>query len=287
MTSYRAPTPYSVCWDFQQRGNCPRGNACKWSHEIVQRPSDGSQFCWDFLRTGRCPRGSQCRWIHELLLLPWVSPSMIPMPTPILGGLEPYEEVPGTPEPFWDQFDENNRLFGISSTYDPSMSAYTTPLALDSLTDEQIAKADQLARIPLPSEKVRGSSCSFCDKCFDQKVDLISHFQELLFHVLLGQDGSECTGTAPMKALLKRKSWIVVQESLPSTLVSQIESLYKRQITSSTNLQVIIEAVRTSEYPDRDQLLTELTCLLMGLAGGESKELKHRKSESAALVAAA
>ena len=221
------------------------------------------------------------------MLLPWPSPSMIPIPAPILGGLETYEEVPGTPEPFWDQFDENNRLFGISSTYDPSMSAYTTPLALDALTDEQIAKADQLSRIPLPSEKVKGSSCSFCDKCFDQKDDLISHFQELLFQVLLGQDGSECTGTAPMKALLKRKSWIIVQESLPNNLVSEIESLYKRQITSSTNLLMITEAVRASQHPDRDQLITELTCLLIGLAGGESKELKHRKSEGVALVATA
>lgn len=223
------------------------------------------------------------------MLLPWPSPSMIPMPSPMLP-MELYDGVPSTPEPYWDQFDENQRLFGVTTTYDPSMSAYTTPLAVDSLTEEQIAKAEMLSRIPLPSEKLRSaattsSCCVFCEKCFDDLTQMISHFRELIFLVLLSEGSAECSGTAQMKALLKRKSWIVSQEALPNGLVSQIESLYKRQISSSTNLQMIIDSVRSSDSiseDTREYLITELICLIIDLAGeAKSKLLPEQKPTKA------
>lgn len=204
-----------------------------------------SQFCWNFQRTGHCPRGQQCKWIHELILLPWPSPSIVPMPMPLIPS---EDQMPTTPEGCWDQFDENRRLFNTTSTFDPSMSAYTTPLVIESLTPAQIAKAEELSRVPLPSERV-GNACSFCHADFSAPPNsLVDHFLTLVMQVLAGAE-SGCSEDAgrTVKSVLKRKSWIVVQEMLPVGLVSQIESLYKRQITSSTNLQMMIESVRDTQ----------------------------------------
>jgi hypothetical protein len=255
---------YLRCWDFDQKGSCPRGTACKWSHEQSKQPScppaggpDESQFCWDYQRTGRCPRGTQCRWIHELVLLPWPSPSMVPLASPLLP-----EGFPSTPESYWDQFDENRRLFGTTSTYDPSMSAYTTPLVMETLTRDQIERAEQLSRIPLPSEKLSKMEqldCVFCHNGFDSISQLLEHIHDSV----LGTNSS-CSGANQVKTLLKRKSWIVLQETLPSGLVSQIESLYRKQITSSTNLLMIFEAVtacETSQKDEKDYLINELLSL--------------------------
>ena len=260
---------FSVCWDYNQKGVCPRGDGCKWTHERslnVPVPDD-SQFCWDYQRTGRCPRGSECRWIHELILLPWPSPSMVPIHAPLLP-----EGFPSTPESYWDQFDANQRLFGTTSTYDPSMSAYTTPLAMDSLTQEQIERAEQLSRIPLPSEKLSSQlNCAFCEESFKSIPELLSH----IGHLVIGnsREAKDCPGHVQIKSLLKRKSWIVLQETLPGGFVSQVESLYSRQITSSTNLQMIFEAVRNaSSIPTetKEYLENELVALVAVMASDAS-----------------
>jgi len=285
----KSKTSYaSQCWDFAQKGFCPRGDACKWTHSQTPLhsfgPPDESQFCWDYQKTGKCPRGSQCRWIHELVLLPWPSPSLVPLPAPIMNSFEDPmgEGIPTTPEPYWDQFDENQRLFGTTSTYDPSMSAYTTPLVMDSLTADQIARAELLARVPLPSEQLSESNCVFCDKCFQDVSGLIPHVRELILQVLLGNLGqdNECEGTAQIRTLIKRKSWIILQETLPAGFVSQIESLYRRQVTSSTNLQMIIEAVRIGEgvsEDTREYLMHELVCLVGLLAQEAPRAVVDKK----------
>lgn len=101
--------------------------------------------------------------------------------------------------------------------------------------------------------------------------------------VLVGHSNEtslDCPGKAQFKALLKRKSWIILQESLPAGLVSQVESLYKRQVTSSTNLQMIMEAVRTGEgvsEDTREYLLNELVCLAAGLAHEAKPDHKPRR----------
>ena len=163
------------------------------------------------------------------------------------------------------------------------MSAYTTPLVMDSLTADQIARAELLARMPLPSEKLEDSSCVFCHKCFADIPLLVAHVRELIMMVLVGHSNEtslDCPGKAQFKALLKRKSWIILQESLPAGLVSQVESLYKRQVTSSTNLQMIMEAVRTGEgvsEDTREYILNELVCLAAGLAHEAKPDHKPRR----------
>jgi hypothetical protein len=212
------------------------------------------------------------------------------MSTPLLP-LEPIEGgIPTTPESYWDQFDENKRLFGTKSTYDPSMSAYTTPLVVDSLTEEQIARAEKLSRIPLPSEKFSSTSseltCVFCEKGFKDTSSILGHIRELILVVLLGsatdnEDDNCATGVSQVKSLLKRKSWIMLQESLPVGLVSQIESLYKRQVTSSTNLQMILEAVRTGEgvsEDTREYLMNELVSLVAVLLN-ETRSRDHAEKK--------
>lgn len=187
---------------------------------------------------------------------------------PVMPPMAPMEDfsIPTTPESpsYWNQFEENQRLFGTTSTYDPSMSAYTTPLVLDSLTPEQIAKADELAKISLPSEALAVSACPYCDTGFDAEKGVVDHF----ISVLVGDNTCCCSdeGCKALKALVRRKSWIVVQETLPSGLVSQVEALYKRQITSSTNIQMIIDAVTASSAESKEYLLSELVSLVVSLA---------------------
>lgn len=242
---------------------------------------DQSQFCWNYQRTGNCPRGCNCKWIHELVLLPWPSPSSVPM----TAALEPDGfAIPTTPEGSWDQFDENMRLFGTTSTFDPSMAAYTTPLALDSLTEEQIRRAEDLSRIPLPSEKIRETVCSYCFKGFNDPAELLQHLKASVLTILRDKDesfsDSDCSNLKALRSLLKRKSWIVVQETLPVGLVSELESLYDRQVTSSTNLYMIGSALISSEkgIPEetRDRLVCEIAAVVAS-ASSQPKPEYHSK----------
>ena len=284
-------TDFSTCWDFAARGVCPRGASCKWAHNTsAAMPVGESQLCWNFQRTGHCPRGAQCRWIHELVLMPWPSPSMVPMAAPM--SFEVDQPFPSTPEAYWDQFDENRRLFATTSTYDPSMSAYTTPLAMDSLTAAQIAKADELSRIPLPSEAANAAGlakpCQYCHIDLSSMEAVAAHLKaSLSLPSRVATDKCSEEGTKALKSVLRRKSWIVVQETLPNGLVSQVESLYKRQITSSTNLQMIIDAIVAAEdvaEDTREYLITELICLVVPLLASshDAKPLateKHGKHQ--------
>lgn len=192
---------------------------------------------------------------------------------PVMPPTAPVEDflIPTTPESpsYWNQFEENQRLFGTTSTYDPSMSAYTTPLVIDSLTPEQIAKADELAKISLPSQALALSACPYCDTGFDSAKAVVDHY----ISVLVG-DNTSCgcsdEGRKALKALVRRKSWIVVQETLPTGLVSQVEGLYKRQITSSTNIQMIIDAVTASSTEFKEYLMSELVSLVVSLASQQT-----------------
>jgi hypothetical protein len=267
---------YSTCWDFAAEGTCPRGENCKWKHEVsnsmVTRNHE-SQFCWNYQRTGQCPRGTSCRWIHELILMPWPSPGMMPLPiVPPSFEHDDLMAIPRTPEPYWDQFGENQRLFGTSSTYDPSMSAYTTPLVLESLTHEQIAKAEALSKIPLPSESLGNEKCcTFCHTDFGNRKGLVDHFLKL---ITSSSEESVCSseGLKAIKSILRRKSWIIVQESLPSGLVSQIEGIYDRPISSSTNILMIFESIGSIQdnLELKEYLLDQLCCLAIQLAVSSS-----------------
>ena len=294
---------YSECWDFKSRGKCPRGEKCKWSHSLVSNQGssdphtlatvyhevpDESQFCWNYMRTGSCPRGNACRWIHDLY---YTADSYLDSPqfpafphTPSGSNKVPviatslYDsdqshspQIPTTPESYWDQFSENQKLFGTTSSFDPSMSAYTTPLCVDSLTAEQIAKADELAKVCLPSEKLSESEsfpigCPFCSKTMSDMDGLIHHAECAIDGQ---QDVCSEEGVKALKGVLKRKSWIVVQESLPAGLVSQIQGIYKRQITSSTNMQSILESISKSDQLTEDvrsHLHKEIVCTITAAA---------------------
>lgn len=52
-----------LCWTFAQKGCCPRGSACKWSHQVLEKdPSDS--VCRAWLLWGTCPRKESCAWEH-------------------------------------------------------------------------------------------------------------------------------------------------------------------------------------------------------------------------------
>lgn len=307
---------YSECWDFKTRGSCPRGDKCKWSHQnvsdtlsqesrtfttVYHEVPDESQFCWNYMRTGTCPRGDQCRWIHEMYYVHeqfMQSPQFPACPqTPSGNGTVPsittalYDgdnslspAIPTTPESHWDQFSENKRLFGTTSSYDPSMSAYTTPLCVDSLTPEQIAKAEELSKVSLPSEKLSSTfsfphDCPFCSQSLCSIEELIDHAERVI-----NEQSDICTdeGSKALKGALKRKSWIVVQESLPAGLVSQIQGIHKRQITSSTNMQSILDSISKSDQLTEDvrfHLHREIVCAITGFAlkAGASTTIPQKK----------
>jgi len=191
--------------------------------------------------------------------------------------------IPTTPESYWDQFSENQRLFGTTSTFDPSLSAYTTPLVLDSLTPEQIAKAEELSKIMLPSEKLAAGehACTYCGSTFNSTDQLVDHIKSILLEEEIAAAITKCE-VSGIKSILKRKSWIVVQESLPHGLVSQIEGLYKRPITSSTNLQSIVDCIRQSQSSDevREYLLKELVCLILSLSTFTQSDKRIKKSST-------
>jgi hypothetical protein len=183
--------------------------------------------------------------------------------------------IPTTPESYWDQFTENQRLFGTTTSFDPSLSAYTTPLILDSLTPEQIARADELSKIQLPSENLKESKCMYCQQNFENLDELVEHVMRQLE---IEVDECHVGATRNLKSILKRKSWIVVQESLPHGLVSQIEGLYKRPITSSTNLQSILDCVRKESVDDdvRDYLVREVICVVLAASGVPPTSTKNK-----------
>ena len=56
-----------ICFDFT-KGQCMRGDSCKYSHDveyIVQVNSQEKGICFDFLK-GTCSRGVLCRFSHDL-----------------------------------------------------------------------------------------------------------------------------------------------------------------------------------------------------------------------------
>jgi len=50
-----------ICYSFQ-RGECTRGDNCRYLHEIQERKRTG--VCYSFQR-GECNRGDDCRYLHE------------------------------------------------------------------------------------------------------------------------------------------------------------------------------------------------------------------------------
>lgn len=50
-----------LCWTFVQTGRCPRGAACKWSHQSL---TGEDTVCRAWLLWGNCPRIETCRWAH-------------------------------------------------------------------------------------------------------------------------------------------------------------------------------------------------------------------------------
>jgi hypothetical protein len=65
---------------------------------------------------------------------------------------------------------------------------------------------------------------------------------------------------------------------LPHGLVSQIEGLYKRPITSSTNLQSILDCVRKESVDDdvRDYLVREVICVVLAASGVPPTSTKNK-----------
>ena len=68
--SKRDSTGKNMCYDFQ-RGECTRGNRCKFSHNLehggnANKKAPIKPICHDFLKTGKCERGNKCRFRHEI-----------------------------------------------------------------------------------------------------------------------------------------------------------------------------------------------------------------------------
>ena len=61
------------------------------------------------------------------------------------GGGEKEIALGGRDDRGWDQFAENEKLFGVTSTYNERM--YTTDLNKAALTPEQLARAEKIARL--------------------------------------------------------------------------------------------------------------------------------------------
>jgi len=58
----------NLCWTFAQTGRCPRGAACRWSHErLVKDPADTVCRAWQLW--GTCPRGDECTWHHPPVVM--------------------------------------------------------------------------------------------------------------------------------------------------------------------------------------------------------------------------
>jgi len=51
----------TVCYDFQNKGGCKRGDRCNYSHV----PADKT-VCLDWREAGFCERGDECRYAHKL-----------------------------------------------------------------------------------------------------------------------------------------------------------------------------------------------------------------------------
>lgn len=298
---------FSECWDFVRTGTCPRGERCKWDHNPSSEvegsvaghratPPDPSDFCWNYMRTGRCPRGSKCGWIHDLILVPgsYLGPGpayppsypsaiphkLAPISTSIDDSVNWSLELPTTPDSYWDRASENRGMFGGVSSYDPSMPYYTTHVPISGLTSDQIREAEELTRIPLPSGKLSiqpVTECSFCHEGFKSLEGLKSHLARFLKQsddTESHDPGDRCL--KGVRTFLKRKSWIVTQETLPNGLVSQIEGIYTRQITSSTNLQMIVDCIYKCaevDHDTREYLINEfLSIVILGLPNNVPRE---------------
>lgn len=51
----------TVCYDFQNKGGCRRGDKCNYSHVAAK-----DTVCLDWRETGKCERGDECRYAHHL-----------------------------------------------------------------------------------------------------------------------------------------------------------------------------------------------------------------------------
>lgn len=209
--------------------------------------------CWDFSNTGACPRGDKCKWEHQKKLYP-TEPRMYNVAD---------NDAPCIPDE--SQFCWNYARTGscprgsqcrwihelIMLPWPSPSEAGLQALPVDGeLTVEQELKSEALSQISLPSERLQGTQCQYCKKALHCGVTPVC-----------------CDEISEAKnAVAKRKSWIIVQESLPPGLVSQIEGLYKRPITSSTNIQTMIENCTASQSVDeetRTYLLKELDALVL------------------------
>lgn len=60
----------NLCWTFAKTGQCPRGSACRWTHEVLAKdPSDTVCRAWRLW--GTCPRYDQCTWHHPPVAVKW------------------------------------------------------------------------------------------------------------------------------------------------------------------------------------------------------------------------
>lgn len=61
MSEQRRKRGPGVCYSFQ-RGECDRGDGCRYLHEMQERKRTG--VCYSYQR-GECHRGDRCRYLHE------------------------------------------------------------------------------------------------------------------------------------------------------------------------------------------------------------------------------
>ena len=62
MSDQRRKRGPGICYSFQ-RGECNRGDACRYLHETQERKR-GPGVCYSYQR-GECHRGDACRYLHE------------------------------------------------------------------------------------------------------------------------------------------------------------------------------------------------------------------------------
>lgn len=61
MSEQRSKRGPGICYSFQ-KGECDRGDGCRYLHEVQERRKTG--VCYSFQR-GECNRGDRCRYLHE------------------------------------------------------------------------------------------------------------------------------------------------------------------------------------------------------------------------------
>lgn len=207
----------SLCWTYAQTGYCPRGAACRWTHDQLPRNKTDT-ICRAWLLWGNCPRADQCTWHHPPVCIrstaPWWAsdPSTVPEDfwcQPTLGSsethsasgaqagrellsmigagddheigqetcrplqtwcaqetsedhrdyadpsvmcamtspmhmnsvLEDMSELPGP----WDQFEVNETVFNVKSSFKEDLSQYTTELHISKIPTGIKQEAERIA----------------------------------------------------------------------------------------------------------------------------------------------